>query len=150
MAFAIPAVIYIDRWGRQLMFIVGTLLMRLWLSVVGGLQGRFGDWSIVDGHRVWVINGHQAATKAIIVCSYPFVSSFAITMGPVSWTVGFLHVWVCFLYSCSVLLVPGGDLPNEGPFQGCLLCHVGSTDFVLVGLFSHHASARQIGHSSLL
>ncbi|KIM75299.1 hypothetical protein PILCRDRAFT_13714 [Piloderma croceum F 1598] len=86
VAFTVPAIIYIDRWGRRPMLLIGTLLMGFWLSLVGGLQGRFGDWGIVDGSRVWVINGHQAATKAIIVCSYLFVSSFAITMGPVSWT----------------------------------------------------------------
>jgi hypothetical protein len=94
----------IDRWGRRPMLVIGTLLMGFWLSLVGGLQGRYGDWGIVDGSRVWVINGHQAATKAIIVCSYLFVSSFAITMGPVSWTVCFLvfesaPIDLCFLVS---------------------------------------------------
>jgi hypothetical protein len=34
----------------------------------------------------WVVLNNGAATKAIIVCSYCFVSSFAITMGPASWT----------------------------------------------------------------
>ena len=148
--FTVPAIIYIDRWGRRPMLLIGTLLMGFWLSLVGGLQGHFGDWGIVDGSRVWVINGHQAATKAIIVCSYLFVSSFAATMGPVSWTVGFLPVWVCFLHSCSFVSVPGRDLPNEGPFQGCLPCHVGSTHFVLVGSFPHHALARRTGHLTLL
>ena len=33
-----------------------------------------------------MIENHTAATRAIIVCSYLFVCSFAITMGPVSWT----------------------------------------------------------------
>ncbi|KIM75302.1 hypothetical protein PILCRDRAFT_827406 [Piloderma croceum F 1598] len=86
VVFTIPAIVYIDKWGRRPMLIIGTLFMGFWLSLVGGLQGRYGDWGIVDGSRVWVINGHQAATKAIIVCSYLFVSSFAISMGPVSWT----------------------------------------------------------------
>ncbi|KAJ6562956.1 hypothetical protein B0H10DRAFT_2445517 [Mycena sp. CBHHK59/15] len=48
--------------------------------------GRFGEWGTVDGSRVWVITDHDAATKAIIVCSYLFVCSFAVSMGPVSWT----------------------------------------------------------------
>ena len=33
-----------------------------------------------------MISDHDSATKAIIVCSYFFVCSFAVTMGPVSWT----------------------------------------------------------------
>ena len=35
---------------------------------------------------VWAITDNSAATRAVIVCSYLFVCSFAITMGPVSWT----------------------------------------------------------------
>jgi len=86
VAFTVPAIIYIDKWGRRPMLLVGTLLMGFFLYLVGGLQARFGDWGTVDGSRVWVINNNDAATKAIIVCSYFFVCSFAITMGPVSWT----------------------------------------------------------------
>lgn len=86
VAFTVPAIIYIDRWGRRPMLIIGTLLMGFWLSLVGGLQGRFGDWGTVGTDRIWLISDNDAATKAIIVCSYFFVCSFAITMGPVSWT----------------------------------------------------------------
>jgi len=70
------------------MLLIGTLLMGFWLMLVGGLQGRFGHWGSIEGSSspVWVITGNDAATKAIIVCSYLFVCSFAITMGPVSWT----------------------------------------------------------------
>jgi MFS family permease len=82
----IPAIIYIDKWGRRPMLLVGSVLMGFFLMLVGGLQGRFGHWGEVDGDRVWVIVGHDSATKAIIVCSYLFVCSFAVTMGPVSWT----------------------------------------------------------------
>ena len=61
-------------------------MMGFWLFLVGGLQGGFGEWGSVDGDRIWVINGHGSVTKGVIVCSYLFVCSFAITMGPVSWT----------------------------------------------------------------
>lgn len=46
----------------------------------------YGQWGTVDGDRVWVITGNQSITKGVIVCSYFFVCSFAITMGPCSWT----------------------------------------------------------------
>lgn len=42
----VPAIIYIDKWGRRPMLIIGTLLMGFWLMLVGGLQGRFGDWGL--------------------------------------------------------------------------------------------------------
>ena len=64
----------------------GLAFMGFWLMLVGGLQARFGQWGTVGDDRLWVISGNDAATKAIIVCSYFFVCSFAITMGPVSWT----------------------------------------------------------------
>ncbi|KAG6844282.1 hypothetical protein H0H87_008188 [Tephrocybe sp. NHM501043] len=88
VAFTVPAIIYIDKWGRRPMLIAGTLLMGFWLSLVGGLQGRFGHWGTIDGSSdpIWLVSDNDAATKAIIVCSYFFVCSFAITMGPVSWT----------------------------------------------------------------
>ncbi|KAF8872956.1 general substrate transporter [Infundibulicybe gibba] len=86
VVLTIPAIIYIDKWGRRPMLLAGTLLMGFWLFLVGGLQARFGHWGIVDDSRIWVISDNGAATKAIIVCSYLFVCSFAITMGPVSWT----------------------------------------------------------------
>ena len=73
----VPAIIYIDKWGRRPMLLGGTLAMGFFLMLVGGLQGHFGEWGTVDGDRVWVINNHDAATKGIIVCSYLFVCRYA-------------------------------------------------------------------------
>jgi len=86
VAFTVPAIIYIDRWGRRPMLLIGLFLMAIWLFLVGGLQGAYGQWGTVDGDRTWVIEGNAAVTRGVIVVSYMFVCSFAITMGPVSWT----------------------------------------------------------------
>ncbi|KAK7027244.1 hypothetical protein VNI00_015333 [Paramarasmius palmivorus] len=82
----VPAIIYIDKWGRRPMLIAGLAFMGIFLFIVGALQGHLGRWSDVDGERVWIIRNHDAATKGIIVLAYLFVCSFAVTMGPVSWT----------------------------------------------------------------
>jgi len=85
VALTVPAIIYIDSWGRRPMLLIGLALMGFWLFLVGGLQGGFGHWD-PDNAGVWLITGHPGITKFIIACSYLFVCSFAITMGPVSWT----------------------------------------------------------------
>ena len=36
-----------------------------------------------DGERTWIIQGNDSVRNAVIVMSYFFVCSFAITMGPV-------------------------------------------------------------------
>ncbi|GAA5889561.1 hypothetical protein JCM5296_005985 [Sporobolomyces johnsonii] len=85
----VPAVFFIDSWGRRPMLLIGAVAMGMWLFLVGGLQARFGH-AVADASdsttTTWVIDGHKSATYAIIVCSYFFVCSFAITWGPCSWT----------------------------------------------------------------
>ncbi|EPS93218.1 hypothetical protein FOMPIDRAFT_1039147 [Fomitopsis schrenkii] len=86
VAMTVPAIIYVDRWGRRPLLLAGTALMAFWLFLVGGLQGGFGHWGEIDDKKIWLVAGNDHATKGIIVCSYLFVCSFAVTMGPVSWT----------------------------------------------------------------
>ncbi|KDQ08044.1 hypothetical protein BOTBODRAFT_180190 [Botryobasidium botryosum FD-172 SS1] len=81
MAATIPAIIYIDKWGRRPMLVIGLVFMAFWLYLVGGLQGVYGHWGEIDGARNWVITDHKSITYGIIVCSYLFVCSFAVTMG---------------------------------------------------------------------
>jgi sugar porter (SP) family MFS transporter len=87
VVFTIPAILYIDKWGRRPLMIIGFSLMAMWLFLVGGLQRGFGHWDRTDpANPVWVITGHGGITRAVIVFSYLFVCSFAITIGPTSWT----------------------------------------------------------------
>jgi hypothetical protein len=58
------------------MLLIGTLLMAFFLFVVGGLQGYYGSWGVVDHDQVWLIKGHDSVTKGVIVCSYLFVCRF--------------------------------------------------------------------------
>ncbi|KAG7440431.1 uncharacterized protein BT62DRAFT_582619 [Guyanagaster necrorhizus] len=45
----VPAIMYIDKWGRRPMLLFGTLFIGFFLFLVGGLQGHFGYWGVVDG-----------------------------------------------------------------------------------------------------
>ncbi|KAF9959292.1 hypothetical protein BGZ65_000571 [Modicella reniformis] len=88
VVMTIPAIMFIDRWGRRPVLLVGSTLMALWLFLIGGLMGRYGGPSTFEGNATttWAISGNDAASKAVIACSYLFVCSFAISWGPVSWT----------------------------------------------------------------
>ncbi|CCM06493.1 uncharacterized protein FIBRA_08762 [Fibroporia radiculosa] len=120
VALTVPAIIYIDKWGRRPMLLTGTMLMGFWLMLVGGLQGHFGHWGEVEGaqSRVWVLTGNDHATKAIIVCSYLFVCSFAITMGPV-----------------CIVDIPRRNIPDARPRKSGLCGH----RQVVVGPRCHNA-----------
>ncbi|KAG0261849.1 hypothetical protein BG011_000612 [Mortierella polycephala] len=88
VVMTIPAILFIDKWGRRPVLLIGSTFMALWLFLIGGLMGKYGSAISFDGNSTttWAISGNDAASKAVIACSYLFVCSFAISWGPVSWT----------------------------------------------------------------
>lgn len=59
------------------------------LLVAGGLSGAYGRPNPGTDHKLdaisWVVE-NPAVSKWVVACSYLFVSTFAITWGPTSWT----------------------------------------------------------------
>lgn len=89
VVMTIPALIWIDRWGRRPMFLVGACLMMIWLFINAGMMATYGHPAPAGGlngiaAESWIVTGKPA--KVIIACSYLFVASFAPTWGPASWT----------------------------------------------------------------
>ncbi|SJX64140.1 probable High-affinity glucose transporter [Sporisorium reilianum f. sp. reilianum] len=85
VVMTVPALLYIDRWGRRPTLLVGTTLMIVWLFAVAGLMANYGHYYPDSGNSVvrWKVEG--PASKAVIACSYLFVASFASSYGVVSW-----------------------------------------------------------------
>jgi hypothetical protein len=83
----VPALIWIDAWGRRIPLLVGSALMATWLFADAGILASYGVYQPngVDGVREASTLVSGAPAKAIIACSYLFVASFAPTWGPVSW-----------------------------------------------------------------
>lgn len=84
----VPALIYMDRWGRRRTLLVGSTLMMIWLFANGGIMATYGRPAPPGGTNSvppasWQVSG--PASKAVVACSYLFVASFACTWGPVSW-----------------------------------------------------------------
>lgn len=89
----LPAIIYLDRWGRRPSLILGSFGMMSWLFISGALQQYYGQPNNTPLTRTednkdltWVVHDNRPVSSAIVACSYLFVATFATTWGPVSWT----------------------------------------------------------------
>jgi len=84
----IPAIIWMDKWGRRPTLLLGSFAMMSLLLISGSIQGAFGH-SVRDPELAitWAMpHDDGSRTKAVVACSYLFVATFAISWGPVSWT----------------------------------------------------------------
>ncbi|KAL8916667.1 MAG: hypothetical protein Q9208_008367 [Pyrenodesmia sp. 3 TL-2023] len=84
----IPALLFIDRWGRRPTLLAGAALMMTFLFANAAILAAHGHYAGPDGvahtpAASWIVSGTPA--KAVIACSYLFVASYAPTWGPVSW-----------------------------------------------------------------
>ncbi|KAK4160257.1 general substrate transporter [Cladorrhinum sp. PSN259] len=84
----VPALLWMDAWGRRPTLLVGAFLMCLWLCINAGLFAVYSrpphPGEFTSTAESMAIEG--AAAKAVIASTYLFVASFAPTWGPVSWT----------------------------------------------------------------
>ena len=85
----VPALIYVDRWGRRPTLLLGALGMMTMMFANAGLLASRGHYAGPGGvggntpEASWEISGPPA--KAVIACTYLFVACYAPTWGPVSW-----------------------------------------------------------------
>ncbi|KAK2800883.1 hypothetical protein FQN51_005818 [Onygenales sp. PD_10] len=88
VVMTVPALIWVDRWGRRNTLLVGGVLMCTFMFATGGIMGANGHHvpEGIDGVKAasWSVNS-GAPAKAVVACTYLFVASFAPTWGPVSW-----------------------------------------------------------------
>ena len=83
----VPAIIWMDKWGRRPTLLLGSLGMMAWLLISGSIQGAFGQRQINPTSAVtWVMVNKETQARAVVSCSYLFVATYAISWGPVSWT----------------------------------------------------------------
>jgi MFS family permease len=87
VVMTVPALIWMDQWGRRPTLLIGAFFMCLWLCINAGLFAVYGGpplASFTDAAESMSVTG--APAKAIIASTYLFVASYAPTWGPVSWT----------------------------------------------------------------
>lgn len=87
VVMTIPALIWVDRWGRRPTLLIGAGLMMTWMYANAGIMATYG--TVVPGGIDHVAEKSMSLTgspaKALIACTYLFVASYAPTWGPVSW-----------------------------------------------------------------
>lgn len=77
--FTIPAVLWVDRFGRRTILIAGAIGMAICHFIVAGLIGSYtSQWNAGQG---------SGAGWAAIVFVWIFVINFAYSWGPVAWIV---------------------------------------------------------------
>lgn len=83
----VPALIWLDRWGRRKPMLIGAFLMMTWMFANAGIMGGTGKVvpGGVDNVPEQSMLLHGAAAKGLIACTYLFVASYAPTWGPCSW-----------------------------------------------------------------
>ena len=87
VGMTIPALIWVDRWGRRPTLLVGSVGCALFMFMNAGVLGKYGVHvpGGVDGvaEQSMLIQG--APAKALIAGTYLFVAVFAPTWAPVCW-----------------------------------------------------------------
>ncbi|KAL7276952.1 high affinity glucose transporter [Rhizina undulata] len=87
VVMTVPAIMWMDKWGRRPTLLLGSFGMMTWLFISGSIQGAFGQRDTDPSSAVtWIMVNKETQAKAVIACSYLFVATFAISWGPVSWT----------------------------------------------------------------
>ncbi|CAF4175443.1 unnamed protein product, partial [Rotaria sordida] len=82
----IPAILFLDKWGRRPILILGAILMSLSMFTMGITMGVHGHtlFNSTTG-TVEVIIPSQTASYTIIFFVYVFVAAFAFSWGPTTW-----------------------------------------------------------------
>ncbi|KAF2840908.1 general substrate transporter [Patellaria atrata CBS 101060] len=86
VVMTVPALLWLDRWGRRATLLLGAFSMSVFLFISGALQGAFGEpITDPDSDLTWHIVNNPPVSKVVVACSYMVVATFATSWGPVSW-----------------------------------------------------------------
>ncbi|KAG1048348.1 hypothetical protein G6F46_002936 [Rhizopus delemar] len=85
VVMTVPAILFVDRWGRRPTLIFGALAMSIFLWAVGGILAT-QEWYIDAADGKWKVHiDSTAKINGVMACIYLFVASFATTWGPLGW-----------------------------------------------------------------
>jgi MFS family permease len=83
MVCTFPALFLMDVVGRRNLFLYGSVLMALFLFLVGGLEATYGHPNPnTRDPNSWIVPDQPAVSKAIATFSFLFVAAFSMTWAP--------------------------------------------------------------------
>jgi sugar porter (SP) family MFS transporter len=77
LVFTIPAVLYVDNFGRKPILFCGATVMAICLAIVAAIIAQFGD----------DFDNNKTAGNAAVAFIYIFIAAFAVSWGPLAWVV---------------------------------------------------------------
>ncbi|KAI9029994.1 general substrate transporter [Phycomyces nitens] len=84
VVMTVPAILFVDKWGRRPTMIFGALAMSAFLWIVGGVLSS-GEWSLNEKGKWTVELNSKPKADLVVACIYLFVASFATSWGPLGW-----------------------------------------------------------------
>lgn len=88
VVFTTPAMFYIDKCGRRILMLIGSVGMGTFVFAVGGLLATYGKYADEVGGNENIhtsLVGEFGPSRAVLVCSYMFTVVYALTWAPVAW-----------------------------------------------------------------
>ncbi|KAG0164733.1 hypothetical protein DFQ28_009892 [Apophysomyces sp. BC1034] len=85
VVMTVPAILFVDKWGRRPTMIIGALIMSIFLWTVGGVL-KTGSWYVDPSDGKWKVHlDSPSKANGVVACVYLFVAAFASTWGPLGW-----------------------------------------------------------------
>lgn len=84
----VPALLFVDRWGRRPTLLIGAFFMMAWMFINAGILATYGKDPGPEGFQgIKEASMYLTGTpsKVLIASTYLFVASYAPSWGPVSW-----------------------------------------------------------------
>lgn len=86
VVLTLPAILYVDKWGRRPSLLTGSFVMMVSLSSIGAIEAVYGQPTSQKNSDIsWEFRDNKAASWSIVILTYVFVGTYAVTWGPSSW-----------------------------------------------------------------
>jgi MFS family permease len=145
VALTLPAIMYLDRFGRRPALLLGSFFMMTFLFIVGALQKVYGVpnrpplTNSTNSDISWLINNNKPVSKAIVAMTYLFVCTFATTWGPTSWTYP-SEIFPTKIRAKAVSLATASNVRVTEKMLRKLLMHISGSGTACLPLLSHLCS----------